>query len=132
MATVKKPERVKFQYLRGVSHISYGFNHVQAHLDAAMSMIAPGNRQAGNAVVTVAEKLDAQTMILRRELIETCKEIVQYLHELLGAAVTCQSFDNILQIITCTSFKIFIRIFNTYKNNRHELTHQTKLESSSD
>jgi hypothetical protein len=86
---------MRSQYLRGVPHISYGFNHVQAHLDAAMGMIVPGNRQAANAVVTVAEKLDAQTMILRRELIETCEEIVQYLHQLLGAAVTCQSFDNI-------------------------------------
>lgn len=65
---------------------------MQAHFDAAMGMIAPGNRQAGNAIVAVAEEFNAQTMVLRGELVETREEIVQHLHQLLSAALTCQSF----------------------------------------
>lgn len=64
---------------------------MQAHLDAAMSVIAPGDRQAGNAVVAVAEELYTQTVIFGRESVEARKEIVQHLYELLGAALTRQS-----------------------------------------
>lgn len=67
---------------------------MQAHLDAAMGMITPGDRQARDAVVTVAEELYAQTMVLRRELVETGEEIVQDFYQLLGAALTCQSLQN--------------------------------------
>lgn len=81
------------QYLRGEPDVSYGLYHMQAHLDAAVSVIAPGDRQAGDAVVTVAEELYAQTMVFRRELVETGEEIVQNLHQLLGAALTRQSFE---------------------------------------
>jgi len=53
---------------------------VQAHLNTAVSVIAPGNRQAGNAVVAVAEELYAQTMVFRREPVEAREEVVQYLY----------------------------------------------------
>lgn len=69
---------------------------MQAHLDAAVSVIAPGDWQAGYTVVAVAEKLYAQTMIFRREPVEAREEIVQHLYELLGAALTRQSFDEIV------------------------------------
>lgn len=69
----------KLQYLRGESHVPYRLNHVQAHLDATMGVIASGDRQAGDAVVTVAEKLYPQTMVLRRELVEASEEIIQHL-----------------------------------------------------
>lgn len=70
---------VKLQYLRGESHVPYRLNHVQAHLDATMGVIASGDRQAGDAVVTIAEELYPQTMVLRRELIEASEEIIQHL-----------------------------------------------------
>lgn len=91
----------RFQYLRGESNVSYGLYHMQAHLDAAVGMIAPGDRQAGDAVVTIAEELYAQTVVLRRELVETGEEIVQNLHQLLGAALTRQSFENIHRKSPC-------------------------------
>jgi len=52
---------------------------VQAHLYATMGVIAPGDRQAGDAVVTIAEELYPQTMVLRRELVEASEEIIQHL-----------------------------------------------------
>lgn len=58
-----------------------------------MCMVAPGDRQAGDAVVTVAEELDAQTMILRRELVEAREQVVQHLDQLLSAALARQSFE---------------------------------------
>lgn len=69
---------------------------MQAHLDATMGVITPGDRQAGDAVVTVAEEFYPQTMVLCRELVETGEEVVQNLHQLLGAALTRQSLDKII------------------------------------
>jgi len=69
---------------------------MQAHLDAAVSVIASGDRQARNAVITVAKELYTQAVILCREFVETGEEVVQDLHQLLSAALTRQSFKQII------------------------------------
>lgn len=48
-----------FHHLRGVSHISYRLNHMQTHFHATVCVIASGNRQTGNTVVTVTQELYA-------------------------------------------------------------------------
>lgn len=111
LSSDKESLEERSQYLRGEPNVPYGLYHVQAHLDAAVGMIAPGDRQAGDAVVTIAEELYAQTVVLRRELVETGEEIVQDLHQLLGAALTRQSFESIQRE---SSPRYYTALYNYY------------------
>jgi len=43
-----------------------GIDHLQAHVDTIGCMLGPGNGQAGHAVITVPEDLDAQALVLLR------------------------------------------------------------------
>ena len=44
-----------------------GLDHVESQLHAALGVIGPGDGEAGNAVVTVTQELDAETVVLLKE-----------------------------------------------------------------
>ena len=50
-----------------------GVNHIDAELDAAVRMVGPRVGDAAHAVVAVAQQLDAQAVMLPRQLVEPRK-----------------------------------------------------------
>ena len=51
-------------------NLRYGINHVNAELDAAVSMIRSRLRDSTNTIVTISEKLDPQTVVFIGQLVE--------------------------------------------------------------
>lgn len=60
---------------------------VEAHLDAAVRVVVARFWQSRHAVVAVAEDLDAQTVVVLRQLVKACKQLVEHLNELLRRAL---------------------------------------------
>jgi len=67
-----------------------GADHEQPHLDAAVRVVWPRHGQPGHAVVAVPEQLDAQAVLLGGEPVEAREQVVEDLHQLLGAAAARQ------------------------------------------
>ena len=51
-------------------NLRYCINHVNAELDAAVSMIRSRLRDSTNTIVTISEKLDPQTVVFIGQLVE--------------------------------------------------------------
>lgn len=48
-----------------IEHYSrYGINHVQSHLHAAVGVVSAGLGQSGHTIITVAQDLDPQTVVV--------------------------------------------------------------------
>lgn len=45
-------------------------DHIQSHFDGTMSVIRPSFRQAADAVITVAQQLNPETVMFRRQPVE--------------------------------------------------------------
>ena len=68
-------------------------NHIYAHLDTALGMVGPGFGHAAYTVVTIAQDLDAEAMVLGSELVEAGKQLVEHLDELIGRAQRWQGSE---------------------------------------
>lgn len=73
-----------------VPDVPDSLDHAEAHLDAAVRVVRAGDREPADAVVAVAEELYPEAVVLGRELVEPGEEVVQHLHQLLGAALARQ------------------------------------------
>jgi len=47
-----------------MNNLSDGFNHLQAHVDAVVGVIWPGNWQTTHAIVAIAENLNPHALVL--------------------------------------------------------------------
>ena len=78
------PKKAEYPILPSLVYSQDGVDHVQAHLDAVPGVVVAGLGQPGDAVVAVAQDLDAHALVVLRQLVEPAKELVQCGHQLGG------------------------------------------------
>lgn len=69
-----------------------GGDHVQTHFDTAVGVVGASFREAGDAVVAVAEQFNTQTVVLSGQLVKFGEQIVQHADQLLRRALASQRF----------------------------------------
>ena len=74
-----------------IVHWLDGFDHVESHLDGAVGMVGSGVGQSADAVVAVAEQLDAQTGVVGGQFVEPREQLVQHAHQFLSRALRTES-----------------------------------------
>ncbi len=67
-----------------------GIDHVESHFYGVFGVVGRGLWQTRHAVVTIAENLDSQAIVVGRELIETAEKFVEQSHQLLSRALRRQ------------------------------------------
>lgn len=61
-------------YEYGYGYSRYGVNHIESHFDGTMGVIRPGLWQPGDTIITIAQQLNAQTMVLCGQSIKSATE----------------------------------------------------------
>lgn len=77
------------QYMSDVI-LPYRLDHLQSHVHTVLGVLWPRNGQPRNTVVAIAQNLDAQTLILLGDLIESPEQLVQRLHQIAGGQLLRQ------------------------------------------
>ena len=54
-----------------------GVDHKKTHSDTIDGVVGTGHRQTTDAIVAVAQNLDAHTMVLLGEFVKTAEEVVK-------------------------------------------------------
>jgi len=66
------------RYGYGYGYSRDGVNHIETHFDGTMGVIRTGFWESGDAVVTIAQQLNAQTMMLRSQSIKAAMEVEKW------------------------------------------------------